>query len=88
MLLINFNVEFISATLSKRYRAIQLWLHRIWNRAIQLWFHDNDYVHHHHRDDNGDSNVTTGTVPVLDRSPTSSSYNSRICCSVCGRYQG
>ena len=39
---------------------------------------DNDYDHHHHRDDNGGNNVTTGTVPVLDRSPTSSSYNSRI----------
>lgn len=33
-------------------------------------------------------NIPTGTVPVLNISPTSSSYNSSICCSVCGRYQG
>jgi len=63
------------------------------HHVIRPWWkkndnYDNDYDHHHHRDDNGGNNVTTGTVPVLDRSPASSSYNSRICCSVCGRYQG
>jgi hypothetical protein len=49
---------------------------------------DDVYDHHHRRDDNGGKYVPTGTVPVLNISPTSSSYNSSICCSVCGRYQG
>ena len=37
---------------------------------------DNDYDLHHHRDDNGGNNVTTGTVPVRGISPTFSSYKS------------
>jgi len=49
---------------------------------------DNVYDHHHRRDDNGGKYITTGTVPVLNISPVSSSYNFSICCSVCGRSQG
>jgi hypothetical protein len=48
---------------------------------------DNVYDHHHRRDDNGGKYVTTGTVPVLNISSISSSYNSSICCRVCGRSQ-